>query len=236
MFFIRKKVLHLDCFTYSSQIADTYPIANAMRYAPNWWRSLEPNYKKVKNDFITITQPTMKMCYGFTELYKSGFIMPLWSDIQITLKDGMMNYHSAMSKVVLTIHDSRDRGNNFDDYVHIKLISPWYFEEKTGVKFIVNPCTWSHMELEPDLNLVPGMLRFDTQICTNINFFLNKKDKDVMLLAGLPLLHFIPITDKEVKLHTHVLSHNDFLDKGTRYEMSRFTNSFYHTLKLRGKK
>jgi hypothetical protein len=235
MFIIRRKTLHLDCFTYSKQVAETYPIANAMRYAPNWWKSLSASYKKDKNN-MTITQPTMKMCYGFSELYKTGFILPLWTDIQINLNNGIMNYHSAMDKVTLTIHDPRDRGSNFDDYIHMKLVSPWFLEEKTGLHFLSIPCTWSQLGLEADINMVPGMLRFDSQISTNVNFFLNKNHTDVVLQAGLPLTHFIPLTDRTVKIHTHVLHYDEYLTKSTSYEMSRFANSFYHTLKLRGKK
>jgi hypothetical protein len=92
---------------------------------------------------------------------------------------------------------------------HIKLTSPWFFEEKQGIKFSWNPCMWNGTHHKADMHILSGVVDYKYQHTTNVNAFI-KHGSIVKLDAGEPLVHLIPLSDKKVKVRNHLLTDAEF--------------------------
>lgn len=231
----KRNFINVDCFTTSQTIEQSFPIQRASRYVPDWWRSLDTYL--LTNNKVTgkpSMSPTMKTCYGFVELYKHGLVMPLWSEVDLFVEPNNYFFHGADHKFRIGSHPVEEWGNNFPDHFHMKLISPWAIKENTGVKFIVAPCVWSHFADVPDLRILPGIVNYKYQHSTNINWFVPKINKHIKLNVGLPLVQMVPLTDKKVKVKTHVIDEKEWT-KMELYPHNRFIGSFIRFMRTRNK-
>lgn len=234
-FIFKRKQINVDCFIDSYRTAITYPIRRSFQYIPEWWRKLPQNYH-VPHEITKkpYERPTMRSCYGITSLYKRGFIMPLWADIDLFFEqDEEKATYSYQSVAELKIiqHEPKEYGNNFSRYHHMKLQSPWLIREKSGVEFLFTPCLWSHLDSAPHLRVVPGVLNFKHQYSTNVNWFVPHMNATFRLESGMPLAQIIPLTDKNVKLSVHVLDVTEYEKIRTVTRLHKFRFGFQKVIK-----
>jgi hypothetical protein len=223
MFFFRKTKIVVDAFNFQQAIVDAFPIAPASNFIPSWWKNL-PNQYERKVGGLVLKDSTIKRCDGFLDLYKSGFIIPLWCDLVIgTDINGGWAYEGS-ENIVLETHNRNQYGSHFDDKIHIKIKSPWLFREKSGVRFHWNGCLWN------DINnkfIIPnGVVDYKYQVATHINMFTPKVDSQTTIEAGTPMAHIIPLTDKIVEVRNHCLGiiEYDKLEKYSNYHSSFMGN------------
>jgi len=235
-FIFKRKQLNVECFVNSHRIATTYPIRKSIHYIPEWWKKLDPTYYAPHN--LTnkpYEHPTVRSCYGIVELYKAGLIMPLWSDTDIFLEKteemASYSYQAVAESVRITQHRPEEYGNNFKNFHHMKLISPWILRERSGVKFLFVPCTWSHLAEAPELKVVPGIVNYKHQHTTNVNWFVPHTNAYFRLEAGLPLVQMIPLTDKKIKITTHVLDSLEYEKLRTTMHHHKFKVGFQKVVK-----
>ena len=86
-FFFKRKKIVVDCFTDNYSINELFPIQTANNFYPDWWKNLPKTYDAMNKWGLRVSQSTMKKCPAIIDLYKTGFIMPLWSDLQILSDD-----------------------------------------------------------------------------------------------------------------------------------------------------
>jgi hypothetical protein len=210
--FLKKSKIVVDCFTTNSVINDLHPIAPASSFYPEWWKRLESTVMVNGPSGILRPEGTIKRCDGLLDLYKHGFVIPLWSDLIIeTTEDGSYRYQFPTNgNPPITNHLTAQMGPAFEKLMHIKIISPWVAEEKSGVKFSFNQPTWSMLNYFQDIVTVPGVINYRDQISTHINTFVPRKNNRLEFEAGQPLAHVIPISDKKVEIKTHVISISEF--------------------------
>jgi hypothetical protein len=203
MFFLRKSKIVLDSFTCHSSILELFPIAPAMEYLPDWWKRMPNQYGQKLDNGMVLPVSTIKRCQGFIDLYKTGFIIPLWSELLIgTNNRGEWAYvNSDSDKLSIIQHEKEQFGNHFDDKLHIKILSPWLLKEKTGVRFYWTGCPWN--DINNKIVAMPGIVEFKYQNSSNINMFLAKEDMQADIKAGTPIVHMIPLVDKEVEIRNH---------------------------------
>jgi hypothetical protein len=232
-FFCKPSKIAVDCFTTHESSFHLAPIDLAVKYFPDWWKRL-PKSIMAPNP-VTLELGTLKKCYGLIELYKSSLILPLWSDIVIEPKpDNVYWWQCADGQTEIHSHPYQQIGDAFRNYHHGKINSPWFLKEKSGIKFMLSPCQWSLLPVSNDLNLLSGISEFKYQHATNINFFLNLENKNRLLLeAGTPLYHIIPLSSKSITVKQHLLTTQEF-DKmfGLQKSRAKFLGNYNFRKKI----
>lgn len=205
MFFIKNSKIHLDCFTDIEIYATDNPIKKASHFIPNWWKNL-PNRKTSIVNGIEKELPTMKGCTGFLDLFSRGLIIPMWTDLYLKVEN---NRHNCLMKnpSPTSTHPSYMFNDQYKNHVHLKIETPWILKEKTGAKFFFTGCVWNTLEQYPKLTILPGVDEYKNQYSTNINAFLSLENQPYQynIDAGTPIIHIIPLSEKTVVPHVHVL-------------------------------
>lgn len=217
MFFkIKPTKIVVDCFTYQRSVYELYKIRKAISYFPEDIKNIS-RYTEVVNPTTNITQKisTIKGCNGLTEHYKTGFIVPFWTDAVFQPKsfsEGKSALGLMPKDYNFDTHPPAQYPGLFDGWVHAKLHSPWKFKEKTGVRFSWNGALWNTHKHSKNFLVAPGTLWFDTQATAHVNVFINKDVDRFELDAGTPLVHVVPISDLQVEVKCHLVSIEEWID------------------------
>ena len=221
-FFHRKKTITVDCFTAEASTYKATPVQMAKHNIPQWFKTL-PKINWQTNPRNKIKDTNMRGCVGFIDLYKRGFILESWADFKINISQNDDKVYMEWSTGSQPAHHSSDQYNNYFEYhKHLKLISPWFLQEKTGVPFIMQPASWTHRNL-PVL-IPPGVLDFKYQCVTNVNILFPVADQDyeITIPLGQPLVHFVPLRDDyNYKVANHLVS----IDEISRKSFSQISYS-----------
>lgn len=210
-FFMRKKEIVLDVFTNEKSILDNFPIQRASKFIPHWWRNL-PAYEVREENFVNVPRPTIKSCPGLIDYFSKGFVIPSWTDIAIsTHNNGSWNSVSSFNAQI-TEHDRYQYGENFNNFIQLKINSPWFIREKLGIEFIQISPMWNNVDYWNTTHIVPGVLNYKHQHSTNINLFANKIEQTIYIKSGLPLAHLIPLSDFKIKIKTHLADPQEFIN------------------------
>jgi hypothetical protein len=204
--FRRPSKIHIDCFTWMHDLPKLYPVLQASECIPHFFKNIPSTVK-------TPTGPsrgTLRTCPGANDLFRSGIILQAWSDIYLNWKSPNVFWEpqgSAESHSSLQWNNSKE----LKDFYHFKLNSPWKFKEKTGVKFLMTNCFW-HETTAPYF-VVNGMLEFKYQNTTNVNTWVNRNQfpNETTITAGTPLAQIIPCSEKDIVLHQHQISMDEYL-------------------------
>jgi hypothetical protein len=226
--FIKKSSIVVDCFTANPGIYTHHPIFMANESFPDWWKPIKATTTTERYG-IEHEQATIKRCDGIIGLYSYGFCIPLWSDLIIESNtQGEFRFlYSSEDNPPITTHTRNQFSSYFDNLIHIKIQSPWLIEEKTGVNFHFNQAAWSLLHHSYHMNIVPAIINFKDQSSTHINLFMPKKQNRIELVAGQPLLHIIPLSDKKIILKNHLISEEEHKRKLLTYSyMSSFVGRY----------
>ena len=224
-FFHRSPVINIDCFTADNTAYKFAPVVMANKAKPEWVEKVplagKSNadsrfYQIDDNDGIGFnkspTLRTIRSCYGFLELYKKGFILENWCDTAFNITKDQLNYHYSNDTTNILIHSSLQVSPGFDDYYIVKLMSPWQIQCKENVQIIAMGTIWDHENY--DFKVMPGVLNFNSQTSSNIFLAFRKSvEKQVYIPIGTPLMHFIPLTEKKVKVHNHLVTQQELRTK-----------------------
>ena len=232
MFFFKKSEIHLDCFTSNQRAYELFKIDYAYRFYPEWWKNL-PKSTMVDDNFYP--QPTMKTCAGFINHYKNGLMVCMWSDLAIqTDKRGESNYRwrFADESSLANYHmpGQMDGYMNTDEYSHLKIASPWYFECKENIQWMVIEPTWH--EHTTDFIVMPGTVDYKYQNATEINILIKHmpERRSFLIEAGRPMMHIIPLSEKKLIIHNHLLTNEEYVNKRKRIDRFKFINE-HNTVK-----
>ena len=203
MFFFRKKTLTLDCFTASASAMKFAQPCKAGNFVPHWWRNLKDG------DEIA---STMKNCVGFTQLYASSIVLPFWSDIDLSINETGVNWRFYDQETFAEVSPAAQRGAYLphDDFLQLKIVSPWFFKEKTGINFHVTGSLWN-MSNPFEYMVTPGVVNFKHQFSTNLNLLFKRQQeaKNYNFELGDVGLLFVPMTERRVVIKTHLVSEQE---------------------------
>ena len=221
MFFFKRSKIHIDCFIADELIYNNFKIDTANKFTPKEWRQFPPYITKKANDNpnskLTVQMETFKKCRGIVDLFSVWFILPCWADVQLEMFDvGKFNitgFNSPNAAIAVGYHGREQYGDEiYKNFAQLKFESPWFLREKTGVQFTWNPCMWHDTNQKENVQILSAVVDFHYQMSTNVNMFI-KKGSISKFNAGDPLVHMIPISDKKVKLHHHLLTHEEYQRK-----------------------
>lgn len=216
MFWSKPKKVVVNCFVneFFSYVKEYAPIQPAHKFYPDWWKNLKvPEYDQHMSMQIPY-KTNMKFCSGFVENFKHGFILPLWSDMSLIVDEtNSYRYQFADGRVSLDHHNNEQAKGFYENYIFLKIDSPWLLEsEQKDLKFMYNSCMWNHKNPPPYIT-PSGILDFTYNKSTNVFMLVEKKPQDIFVHFGQPMVHFIPLTDKNVVLNCEVLSNSEYNKK-----------------------
>lgn len=211
-------------------VADAFPIVPAKDFRPKWMQAAKENYIKTlkeRNDkFSHIYQ-----CPGILELYRHGFIVPMWLDVIISTdshrkgfayKTPTNDFHQE-GRILIDKHDGPavqflPMPPDSMPFI-LKINTPWNVIAPKGVKFLMVPIGYPDTF---DFENVIGIL--DPGVSCEINFQLwwKVKDGETVLKAGTPMVHLIPLSEEEFEVTCRDMTDHDkkWLDK------RRYLNNF----------
>lgn len=229
MFFFKKKEVVLDCFTARSDVYSYFPIQPASKLIPDWWKKLPTNYTTNGLD----ENPTMKGCAGFIDYYSEAISIPLWTDIAFRTIQANQSVQWLCSDRLTPVH-SHDLiqigdylSNNRSKYIHVKITSPWMLSCKKDIKFLFSGNTWS-FDNPQDVIIPVGAVNYKYQNSVNINMLLFFNNiQTFKLTAGIPLIHLFPITDKKIKLKTHLIGEEEYSKISALSHTNFFSKNYF---------
>lgn len=210
-FFHRTSVLDVDCFTSNPSVYKTTPIVNSYKARPEWMDNVpktrhEYAYNHLGNIFNN-TFRSVRSCIGFLDLYKRGFILESWADFAIDVRDENFSYHYTTGPEP-TVPPDIMFNPGFKDFHMLKLTSPWLITTKERVPFVCFGTEWSLENI--DARIIPGSITFHDVSFTNV-FMAFKKTKQgehyrLQIPMGESLMQFVPLTEKKIRIHNHLIS------------------------------
>ena len=232
MFFFKEKPIVFDCFTTNEQAYKWAPIKESRYFIPTWWKDLDGEVPAIPHKSAEVS--TMKRCEGFISLYRKGFMLPLWSDLSITvgsLKDPKLSYIFASQEKSIQDHPAWQRGRYLPEpnYAHGKIISPWAVRSNKLVACSVFQPTWNFEA--PEMIIVPpATVEYKYQASTHVNFFLPviQVKRQFTIPFNTPLMQIVPQTDKKFELKLHLVDEKEY--RLVQLPVAKFTRN-YRTLR-----
>lgn len=234
-FFIKNKKIVVDCFTDEPSAHNFFPIKSATAYYPYWWKQMPATFIR-EMEGVPLNLPTIKVCDGFINLYKNSFVLPCWTEIQIKTEDN--KFHLMLAKTSLNKdypffeeHTPEQYGTAFNNKLHVKLVSPWFLKQNKKCDFAILPAIWSDPVNWSNYTILPGVIDFKYQSSTNVNLFLEPNKEKIFIEAGMPLVHFVPLTEYNVEFKCHLIT-TDELNKVIHNRYASFVGSYKKTKKF----
>lgn len=189
---------HSIKFLTSEHLSGVIPNpVKANRSLPNYFKDIAP---------MSSSHPqsaTVKRCVPFLDAMSSGFIIPMWSDVFVTAKDGEISVDFPQNSLLdgqIASHDSVQVKNHplwEKPYgqIALKWINPWVIETQPGVSCLF---TSPMNHLETRFKILDGVVDTDTYY-NNVNFpFLwTGGDGEFLIKKGTPLVQVIPFARSE---------------------------------------
>lgn len=234
MNFLKKiKPVILKCYTSQQSLNLTFPINTAINFIPEWCKNL-PSTINYTDTTANIVYPcgTLKRCYGFNELFKQGFMIPMWSDCILKI-DAINNqnfaYKFSDGASKISYHPKELFLNVFDQnkYQHLKFVSPWLFVCDEEINFMYTQPTWNQAT-EEQITVLPGVVEYKYQHCTDINVMIERtqEERQVLINAGTPMVHIVPITERKVILETKYITETEKQSIINKYGRLKFLSSY----------
>ena len=237
------KKLVVDAYTYKHSIFYTYNPKIAREYAPSYLKDMPAI---IENPYNGVPMSTLRGCVGLRKLYSQGIILPLWTDVIVNIpespKEGTNNPPGTPGVIVADLttriqSHPTEQWSNFVDprlFVHTKLESPWLFYCKEEIDWIFAGCSWNQKDpLEAEI--LPGCLDFKYQHQTNVNILIkrNTTNSRLFMEAGTPIVHLIPVTERDIELKIHLVSEDEYMHMSASNAPTSFTNNYNKSRKIR---
>lgn len=224
MFFFKKPTIHLDAFTTRKDVIEYAPVVNGIEKIPTWWKNLPKSYVAPSSFF---PQATMKGCVGLSNYYNKSVAMPMWSDLSVNVSQNE-GYQWQFSDGTSTadVHSNKQfEGFNLNGFSHLKLNSPWFFETKKDIEWMVS-CPIYNLENHTDFVFPQGLLNFKRQYVTNIQLLLNTTQSRTFVIPFGTVFLFTPLSDSKVVIHRHLITEEQHKLKTQKSMLNTFINKY----------
>jgi hypothetical protein len=230
-FFIKKSKIIVDSFTYNNWAYKEFTIKKSNEFYPEWLKNTPKEFKVGVKPV-----PTIRTCEALIQNFKTGLIIPMWSDFAFKSTEDKYEYQFADGKSTLDSHSQQQWGKFADPKIfnQIKLISPYALKTKEDIFWNYTYPFWNN-GIQLNYFLTPGILSFKHQHGTNINLFVHAKS-NFFIKAGDPIVHLIPLTEKNVEIKNHLIDENEFTKMLDANAYPSFKNRYAKLLKTKTKK
>jgi hypothetical protein len=223
MFLFRKSKLVLDLVISEENIQtyNLFPAIETRRIIPSWFKTCP---KSEFNWFKFIPDRTVKSCPGIIDYINSGFVTPLWSDVNIRTSPEQIEWYSAKEDPnFFQYHETLIQSPGFyNNQFMLKTINPWRIKKrKQDIKIISVFAQYHHSKSLP-YSFMQGTL--DTKMTTALNFFIAfpKTNATYELKAGDIFMQYIPLSDKQLVIKNHLVSKQEFINLSNEHNAISF--------------
>lgn len=196
MFDLFKKQKDLEFVDTSRTAYQTYPVMRAADVKPVTFEHQKTKYHK----------HLMPHCPGMIQYAEMGYIIPAWVDIHIKAnKAGVAHYIGSSDRGTRNYLPGRAMDPNIIDGIFepedgvpltaLNFGSPWGIFAKGDVTALLLPAQY-HSTFLDDLLVLPGSVDYKKFHTSNF-ICVPKRECEVHIKAGDPLLHVIPFWNKE---------------------------------------
>jgi hypothetical protein len=224
MFLFRKSKLVLDLVISEENIQtyNLFPAVETRRIIPEWFKTCP---KSGFNWSKFIPDRTVRGCPGIINYINSGFVTPLWSDVNIKTNPEQIEWYSAKEDPnVFRYHETLIQSPGFyNNQFILNTMSPWRIQKrKQDIKIISVFAQYHHSKSLP-YSLMQGTV--NTKMTTALNFFIAfpKTSATYELKAGDIFIQYIPLSDKQLVIKNHLVSKQEFINLSKEHN----TISFY---------
>lgn len=207
--FCKPKPITVWFYTTREDVFNLAKPERAGKHIPSWVKKLPDRSFREEESALLLKESNLKTCPGFANLYKSGVMLTMWSDLNVQVyPDGRIKYQFADFLSTAEIHSAKQM-NGFElcnSYAHLKIKNPWIMGADKNIDMLFMSPTWNGFGCD-EIIVAPGV--YDPKICqdhANVNLFFKKRETSVVyeLLFGQPVTHVVPLTDKKV-IYKHAL-------------------------------
>lgn len=239
MFFsIKKNKIIINAFIASSynHVNELTPVKLSKDFIPAWWKQLPKSsfsLSNIENSYLTV-----RHCPGIINSFTTGFIIPMWSDFSFTWDNDNYKYQFADGVSLLQLHDDSQAKDFYKNEWKTKLHSPWFFEvEKHEIQILLQYPFWLNPTRPPFV--FPSGINETKENKFTSNFFMffpKQSPGEVLIKHGTPICQFIPLTEKEIIIKTHVIDDSEFNKKQILHHPNiNFVNKFFKQCRLNKK-
>lgn len=206
----------IEFFSKVDGLADAFPVIPASQYQARWMTTCRNDFKQQKH---TLQPSHLQLCPGIFEIFKHGFMVPMWHDAVIkTTRDRDDFDYVLPSKHLAELRGGDPIGTHpynitkflpkrhYSKHAIVKMNTPWNVIAPPGVKFLVLPIPYPDThELESAIGIL------DPAISTEINFqcYLNISEGEFVVKAGTPIMYLIPLTEHDYELVVRDMTEKD---------------------------
>ena len=236
MFKFGSSALVVDLFTSNSSAFEWAKPALAEEFYPSWWKQLPRHREMRPDDGPARPMPNMRGCAGFIDLYQHGFIVPMWSDLAVVIEPKQYKWQFADEVSNAVVHAADQAGSFLEsqDMRSLKLITPWVAATKESVYWQIVQPLWSQ-GFQTDWVVPPAAVNFKNIGNMNVNMLVRGagSPKDFTIPFTTPMVHYVPMSEKPVKLKYHLVTEEEFKLIHEKDRPLAFEYSYFKKLKAK---
>ena len=169
----------------------------AKHFIPSWFKDIPS-----QADYAF----TVKNCPSFPDYFSQGYIIPMWTDVEIVSDGDNWNWKTPLSEISWDSHSNNQfldytnaKFNGVDGQFVFKAVSPWR---------IITPPGWSVLQLplfyhfNQEWSVLPGVIDTDVYSETNQQVLYHGNGKPVVIKCGDPFVLYIPFKRSNKLKHT----------------------------------
>lgn len=199
----------------------------ALKFAPNFYKNLPTTFDS-GNPY---DRGTAKRCIPVLDALSSGFIIPLWTDIVVIAKEGLIDLHTYSEEFPIGSHPAAQFTNHprwdmpYGQLVW-KFVNPWVVvTDKNYSCIFTSPMN----HLEQRFKVLDGVVDTDSYPDRiHFPFIWTGGDGEFLLEKGTPLIQVIPFKREQYKMHIGIADE----DKARKTRISLMTLAKHRYRKL----
>lgn len=206
---------------------DVVPVQKSIEYIPDWWKNSQ--------NFITgnvLDKGTVRHCPSFPELFRMGYVIPLWCDLYIKVDENGILWKSPDKRFQFEIHKDEQYRNLIppharkDVSIILKTLCPWRLKTSPGYSVLQVPMFYHFNEY---FEALPGVIWTDIHHEINQQIII-KKFGEFIIQRGTPLVTYIPYKREEIQFEC--IPENEQLKRSGEISSLHFMTKFIRGYKL----
>jgi hypothetical protein len=195
-------------------------------FLPEWW-----SQKRIDKEFKTV-----KDCPSFPQLFKNAYIIPMWSDLEVTINETGINTRFASDDFGCESHS----GDQFLDFapesvrkntsIILKPDCPWGIITSPGYAVYQ---TESFYHFNENFKILPGIINTDKWHEVNQQMLITNEHKKFVIKRGDPFGMYIPFKRDKFSLKTRTANEKDIykLDRARMEIFTKFKGGYANLIK-----
>jgi len=228
----------VDAYTFRSDVYNYAKIEKATNFYPDWWKKL-PAEKFSEGEMKPALN--MKGCTGFVNYFRKSFVLPLWSDVRLEIGPiGTENYRYQFSDEAseIDVHNSKEWGDFFSplEYQQIKFMSPWILRTNRPLEWGWLMPQWNYTGDLREISVLQAVDDYYYQHTTHVSTAIKRDThtKYINVAMGTPLVHLMPLTEKQVKFKHHLVTPDEYFKiERSSFSRLKFIKPYYHLKKIK---